>query len=78
FTFHRLIGQHETMVSDLIGQMPVKQSLFMEFEGEVKSLGAWGGDYYLFSSLTSDTDTKKYFENKGLNVIFRWTELIKS
>lgn len=78
FTFHRLICQHETMVGDLIGKMPVKQSLFMDFEGEVKSLGAWGGDYYLFSSLTSDIDTKKYFESKGLNVIFRWTELIKS
>ena len=77
-TFNQLICQHETLVSELIGQPPVKQSLFMDFEGEVKSLGAWGGDYFLFSSLLSDTDTKKYFENKGLNVIFRWTELIKS
>lgn len=77
-TFNQLIRQHEKMVSDLIGHTPVKQHFFIDFEGEVKSLGAWGGDYYLFSSLLSDTDTKKYFENKGLNVIFRWTELIKS
>ena len=77
-TFHQLICKHETMVSNLIGQKPVKECLFMDFEGQVKSLGAWGGDYYLFSSLLSDTDTKIYFENKGLNVIFRWNELIKS
>lgn len=77
-TFHQLIRQHETLVSELIRQRPVKESLFNDFPGEVKSLGAWGGDFYLFSSLTSEGQTKKYFENKGLSVIFRWNELIKS
>lgn len=77
-TFHRLIRQHETMVSELIGQIPVQESLFYDFQGAVKSLGAWGGDYYLVSSGIPEIELKKYFENKGLNVIFRWNELIKS
>jgi mevalonate kinase len=77
-TFHQLIRQHEAVVGKLIRQKPIKESLFNDFQGEVKSLGAWGGDYYLFSSLSSHTNTKKYFENKGLNIIFRWSELIKS
>lgn len=77
-TFHQLIRQHETLVSELIGQKPVKESLFNDFPGEVKSLGAWGGDFYLFSSLGSEQESKIYFENKGLSIIFRWVELIKS
>jgi len=76
-TFHHLIREHELLVGDLIGQLPVKVRYFNDFEGEIKSLGAWGGDYYLVSSSLAQRETEKYFENKGLNVIFRWDELIK-
>lgn len=78
FTFNRLVSEHEALVSELINQEPVKQSLFKDFQGEIKSLGAWGGDFYLFSSVIPEEELKKYFENKGLNIIFRWNELIKS
>ncbi|HET6558283.1 MAG TPA: GYDIA family GHMP kinase [Prolixibacteraceae bacterium] len=77
-TFDKLIGQHEDMVGQLLGQQPVKEKLFPDFQGQVKSLGAWGGDYYLASCAASVRESKKYFENKGLSVIFRWTELIKT
>lgn len=77
-TFNRLIREHEALVGQLINQQPVKERLFPDFEGEVKSMGAWGGDYYLASCAQPAIESKKHFENKGLNIIFRWAELIKT
>ncbi len=74
--FNQLIIQHEKLVGDLIGQTPVKSKYFADFEGEIKSLGAWGGDFYLISTNLSYSGVKKYFENKGLNTLFRWDDLI--
>ena len=74
--FNRLIIQHEKLVSDLIEKTPVKTEYFSDFEGEIKSLGAWGGDFYLVSSRLPFSGSKKYFENKGLTTLFRWDELI--
>jgi len=77
-TFNQLIRHHEALVGNLIGQQPVKERFLDDLKSEVKSLGAWGGDFYLCSGSLPVTELKKYFENKGLNIIFRWNELIKT
>lgn len=74
--FNRLIGLHEEMIGSLIGQMPVKEQYFADFDGEIKSLGAWGGDFYLVSTEQPFAAVKTYFENKGLSTMFRWDDLI--
>jgi mevalonate kinase len=74
--FNRLIRQHEKVVGELIGQTPVKEQFFSDFEGEIKSLGAWGGDFYLISTAQLFSGVKKYFGNRGLTTIFRWNDLI--
>ncbi len=74
--FNHLIGRHEKIVGELIGQMPVKEKYFADFEGEIKSLGAWGGDFYLVSTGLPFSGVKKYFENKGLTTLLRWNDLI--
>ncbi len=75
--FNRLIEIHEIMIGKLIRQMPVKERFFPDFKGEIKSLGAWGGDFFLVSAseLTFD-QVRKYFENKGLMTVFKWNDLI--
>lgn len=74
--FNKLIRQHEGIVGALIGQLPVKEQLFNDFDGAIKSLGAWGGDFYLISTAQPFSGVKKYFDNRGLTTIFRWNELI--
>ena len=74
--FNRLIRWHEKLVGGLIGKSPVKDEYFGDFCGEVKSLGAWGGDFYLVSSLLPFAEVKEYFRNKGLNTLFQWNDLI--
>ncbi|HEX7584059.1 MAG TPA: hypothetical protein VF373_05185, partial [Prolixibacteraceae bacterium] len=74
--FNRLIRQHEKLVGKLIGKVPVKSQYFADFEGEIKSLGAWGGDFYLVSSALPFLEVTKYFQNKGLTTLFHWSDLI--
>jgi mevalonate kinase len=76
YVFNRMIRKHEEMIGSLIGQMPVKEQFFADFKGEIKSLGAWGGDFYLVSTEQPFAAVKKYFETKGLSTMFRWDDLI--
>ncbi|SFE98235.1 GYDIA family GHMP kinase [Sunxiuqinia elliptica] len=74
--FQRLIVQHEALVSGLLNSPTVKSSYFSDFNGEVKSLGAWGGDFYLVATPMDDRCVLKYFKEKGLRVVFPWKELV--
>ncbi|MDP2337781.1 MAG: GYDIA family GHMP kinase [Bacteroidota bacterium] len=76
YEFNKLVHFHEQQVGKLIGKSPVKAVRFSDFEGEIKSLGAWGGDFYLISTELPFTEMKKYFENKGMDTVFRWDDLI--
>lgn len=74
--FNQLIIQHEKLIGDLIGQTPVNELFFADFDGAIKSLGAWGGDFFLVSSALPFSGIKEYFENKGMTTLFRWGDLI--
>ena len=72
--FNKLIREHENIISKLISKKKIKDKIFNDFNGEVKSLGAWGGDFILASS--NESETKKYFRNKGFNFIFEFDKVI--
>ncbi len=74
--FQKLIVEHESLVSDLINIEPVKQQYFSDLDGEIKSLGAWGGDFYLVATSMQDRDVLNYFKRKGLRVVFPWREIV--
>lgn len=74
--FNRLIEIHELMIGKIIAQTPVKEQFVPDFDGAIKSLGAWGGDFWLISTQQSFSEMKSYFENKGLTTLFKWNDLI--
>lgn len=74
--FEALIKDHEQIVSENLGMTSVKEKLFSDFWGEIKSLGAWGGDFVLVTSQKSEQETKEYFDSKGLDVLIPYNELI--
>jgi mevalonate kinase len=75
--FNLLIRLHEELVSKSIGRIPVKSEFFGDFKGEVKSLGAWGGDFFLVSTnKLTFSEVNRYFENKGLMTVFKWGDLL--
>ena len=71
--FNKLIEAHELIISKLISKQTVKDHLFKDFDGYIKSLGAWGGDMIM---VTSQIDPSKYFIEKGYSTIFKFKELL--
>ncbi len=71
--FEKLIAEHETIISKIIGQKPVQQRLFSDYFGQTKSLGAWGGDFIL---ATGNRDTANYFKQKGFETVIPYFEMI--
>ena len=71
--FNKLIESHELIISKLISKSTVKETLFKDFNGSIKSLGAWGGDMIM---ATSYDDPNKYFREKGYSTILKFDELL--
>ncbi|WP_462318654.1 GYDIA family GHMP kinase [Marinilabilia sp.] len=69
--FAKLMIEHESLIGGLIGWLPLKEKYFKDFPGAIKSLGAWGGDFFMALSPMSDDETKKYFQTKGMNILFK-------
>jgi len=74
--FSAAIRQHEKTISEAIDWPAVKQEFFPDFEGEIKSLGAWGGDFVMAATSMSPDKVRDYFSGKNLPVIFNWAEII--
>jgi len=71
--FESLIVEHERIISSIIKLKPIKEKLFPDYFGEIKSLGAWGGDFVL---VTGNSETPGYFKNKGFETILAYSEMI--
>jgi mevalonate kinase len=75
-TFDKLIVEHEKIVAELIELPRAKTIYFTDYWGEIKSLGAWGGDFVLATSDRNAIDTKKYFTAKGFETVLTYDEII--
>ena len=73
--FCYFIKIHEEIMSKCLEHKRIK-SYFSDFEGEIKSLGAWGGDFFMAATEWDFEKVKDYFENKGHNVILKYKDLI--
>jgi len=67
---------HEEILSEFLRIPMVKEELFPDFHGEIKSLGAWGGDFVMAGTTMSAKEVKDYFFGKNLDVVFNWMEIV--
>jgi mevalonate kinase len=74
--FMELILKHEDIIAKVLSEQPLKEKLFSDFDGVVKSLGAWGGDFMMAVSKKSEYDVLNYFKNKGYRTIIPMKDLI--
>lgn len=72
--FEQILNEHEDFISKILGLVPVKEKLFSDFQGAIKSLGAWGGDFVL---ATGNEHTPEYFKNKGFKVVMTYEEMLR-
>lgn len=74
-SFATAIQKHEAQMSIILETQTVKESLFPDFNGVIKSLGAWGGDFVMAIATENPTD---YFNKKGYKTVIRYNEMILS
>lgn len=73
-TFSKLLSEHEAVLSSYLRLTTVKDSLFKDFSGTIKSLGAWGGDFVL--AIGEESYIKEYFISKGMQTILPFAQII--
>jgi mevalonate kinase len=71
--FEAILNAHEAVISEIIGLPTVKENLFPNFKGSIKSLGAWGGDFVLATGTIKELS---YFRKKGYKTIIPFSEMI--
>lgn len=71
--FEKLINEHENIISSIVELPKVKDQLFSDYYGSVRSLGAWGGDFVL---VTGNENTPTYFKEKGYSTILSYSEMV--
>lgn len=76
-TFKKIISTHEDIVSRAMKYEKVKNLRFSDYWGEVKSLGAWGGDFVLVTSDRTPNETREYFESKGFATVIPYHEIVR-
>jgi len=71
--FSAVLLHHEIEMSTILEQQTIQEALFFDFDGVIKSLGAWGGDFVM---VLSKTNPSSYFIEKGYHVILTYEEMI--
>jgi mevalonate kinase len=74
--FCALMDEHEQLMSGVL-LAPVIKSQYPDFEGSIKSLGAWGGDFMLVMSSKGPEYIRHYFAKHSLTDIFAYHDLVK-
>jgi mevalonate kinase len=72
-TFDLLIKKHEQIISKIIDMPTVQETYFKNYFGQIKSLGAWGGDFIL---ATGNKETPNYFKEKGFNTVIPFDKMV--
>jgi mevalonate kinase len=67
------LKKHEVEMSQILEMQTVKEALFNDFDGVIKSLGAWGGDFIM---AISKNNPEAYFKERGFEVVLPYKEMI--
>jgi hypothetical protein len=74
--FEQLLNEHEQIIADILQIQPVKKQLFGDYPFTVKSLGAWGGDFALFTCRNPEKAIT-YFQQKAMQPVMWLPEVIR-
>ncbi len=72
-TFVSFFKNYEQNLSEILETPTIQKELFPDFNGLIKSLGGWGGDFVM---VASDHNPTEYFKQKGYNIIIPYSDMI--
>ncbi|MBK8658227.1 MAG: GHMP kinase [Bacteroidetes bacterium] len=76
--FEQLLMAHEEIIAKSLSLPKVKEERFVDFNGAVKSLGAWGGDFVLLTHTGPRETLATYLRSKNIDTLLNWDEMILS
>jgi len=71
--FAHALEEHEATMTNILEIPTAKESVFPDFNGLIKSLGAWGGDFVMAISEENPTN---YFKDRGFKTIVPYADMI--
>jgi len=74
--FCSAIDLHEAVISSALNMEKIKDQRFSDFQGSIKSLGAWGGDFVLAASEDHISRTITYFQSRGYQTVILWDDMV--
>ncbi len=72
--FIELMRSHENIISQCINKPNIQEFRFADFDGVIKSLGAWGGDFAL--AVFNKEPDYSYFYQKGFPNVIPFSRMI--
>ncbi len=72
--FEDVVDKHEALLSVILERSNLKALEFGDYSYSVKSLGAWGGDFFMATCRNSD-EARMYFIKRGYEVVFTYDML---
>lgn len=74
--FAGLLLEHEQLIGQALNLPRAQDLYFPDFQGVIKSLGAWGGDFVLAAGKGLPEDTHTYFMEKGYNTCISYRDMV--
>lgn len=75
--FETQLDEVENLLAERLETLPIKSKLFSDYPYSIKSLGAWGGDFFM-ATYRDLHRAKTYFSDKGYSTFFTYSEIIYS
>lgn len=76
YYFEKVISEHEMLISNLLETPSIGQTIFSDLPGEVKSLGAWGGDFCMLTWRDDPGLLPAYLKSKDLQTWFNFHDIV--
>jgi mevalonate kinase len=74
--FKKLMREHERIISEITGMPSIKEKLFSDFNGEIKSLGAWGGDFIMLATDMPADYVSSWLRGKEMDTWFSFGDIV--
>lgn len=74
--WEKLMVKSENLLSSILKVPTVKDHRFSDYPFEIKSLGAWGGDFVMVTYRELSA-AKNYFLEKGFDVFYAYDEIVR-
>lgn len=74
--FEAILTEHEYLIAQTLQLPRVQETLFSDYPGTIKSLGAWGGDFVLATSPFSPEATQLFFKQRGFDTCIAYRAMV--